>query len=88
MQLVEFKTIQKLSDVPNLLCMLKKAEIKTKNNDVELKFHHETAWKHNSTQKQVEYNQKRIDVIFYFEAKWRRFGPVFFGVFHSKIARR
>ena len=33
-----------------------------------------------------KYNQKRIDVIFDFEAKWRRFGDVFFG--HSKIARR
>ena len=35
--------------------MLNKAEIK-KNNDVELKLHRETAWKRNSTQKQVEYN--------------------------------
>ena len=53
--------------------MLNKAEIKKKNNDVELKLHRETAWKHNSTQKQVEYYQKRIDVIIFdFEAKWRR----------------
>ena len=66
--------------------MLNKAEIK-KNNDVELKLHRETAWKRNSTQKQVEYNQKRIDVIIFdFEAKWQCFGDLFFG--HSKIARR
>ena len=29
--------------------------------------HRETAWKRDSTPKQVEYNQKRIDVIFDFD---------------------
>ena len=67
--------------------MLNKAEIK-KNNNVEIKLHRETALKRNSTPKQVEYNQKRIDVIFDFQAKWRRFGDVFYGVYHSEIARR